>query len=86
MLCIGISYYFLIDLYILVENNYFEYINGEVEIIFIKLGKNIFRNNVFFEVRGIFIMWYGNGNFIEDNVFIGNNVLYIGGICVINCD
>lgn len=83
---IGTSHYSLTDSHTLVENNYFEHTNGEVEIISIKSGKNILRNNVFFEARGTLTMRHGNGNLIEDNVFIGNNVPHTGGIRVINRD
>ena len=83
---IGTSHYSLTDSHTLVENNYFEHTNGEVEIISIKSGKNILRNNVFFEARGTLTMRHGNGNLIEDNVLIGNNVPHTGGIRVINRD
>ena len=83
---IGTSHYSLTDSHTLVENNYFEHTNGEVEIISIKSGKNIIRNNTFFEARGTLTMRHGNGNLIEENVFIGNNVPHTGGIRVINHD
>lgn len=83
---IGTSHYSLTDSHTLVENNYFEHTNGEVEIISIKSGKNIIRNNTFFEARGTLTMRHGNGNLIEENVFIGNNVPHTGGIRVINRD
>ena len=53
---IGTSHYSLTDSHTLVENNYFEHTNGEVEIISIKSGKNIIRNNTFFEARGTLTM------------------------------
>ncbi|MBB1291567.1 polysaccharide lyase 6 family protein [Pseudoalteromonas sp. SR41-4] len=83
---IGTSHYSLTDSHTLVENNYFEQTNGEVEIISIKSGKNIIRNNVFFEARGTLTMRHGNGNLIEENVFFGNGVEHTGGIRVINKD
>ena len=45
---IGTSHYSLSDSFTVVENNYFERTNGEVEIISVKSGKNQIRNNVFF--------------------------------------
>lgn len=42
------------------------------------------KGNVFLFVKGILIFRYGNNNCVEDNVFLGNGVDYIGGICVIN--
>lgn len=81
---IGTSHYSLTDSFTLVENNYFEHTNGEVEIISVKSGKNILRNNVFFEARGTLTMRHGNENVIEENVFFGNDIEHTGGIRVIN--
>lgn len=81
---IGTSHFSLTDSHTLVENNYFEQTNGEVEIISVKSGKNIIRGNVFYEARGTLTMRHGNGNIIEENVFFGNNVDHTGGIRVIN--
>jgi poly(beta-D-mannuronate) lyase len=71
---IGTSHYSLTNSFTLVENNYFERTNGEVEIISVKSGKNTLRGNVFFEARGTLTMRHGNGNIIEDNIFFGNGV------------
>jgi poly(beta-D-mannuronate) lyase len=83
---IGTSHYSLTDSYTLVENNYFEHTNGEVEIISIKSGKNTLRGNVFFEARGTLTLRHGNGNIVEQNLFLGNGVEHSGGIRVINKD
>ena len=83
---IGTSHYSLTDSHTLVDNNYFEQTNGEVEIISIKSGKNIVRNNVFYEARGTLTMRHGNGNLIEENIFFGNGVEHTGGIRLINKD
>ncbi|MBU1438412.1 MAG: alginate lyase [Gammaproteobacteria bacterium] len=83
---IGTSHYSLTDSYTLVENNYFEHTNGEVEIISIKSGKNTLRGNVFFESRGTLTLRHGNGNIVEQNLFLGNGVEHTGGIRVINKD
>ncbi|TMP02854.1 alginate lyase [Pseudoalteromonas sp. S3178] len=83
---IGTSHNSLTDSHTLVENNYFERTNGEVEIISVKSGKNIIRNNVFFEARGTLTLRHGNGNLIEENIFFGNGVDHTGGIRVINKD
>ncbi|MCG8462441.1 MAG: heparinase II/III family protein [Holophagales bacterium] len=81
---IGTSKYSLSDSLTVVENNYFERCNGEVEIISSKSGGNIFRGNVFFESRGTLTLRHGNGNLVEENVFFGNGVEHTGGIRVIN--
>ncbi|WP_078061800.1 polysaccharide lyase 6 family protein [Catenovulum maritimum] len=83
---IGTSHYSLSNSYTLVENNYFDRCDGEVEIISVKSGKNILRNNVFFESQGTLTLRHGNGNLVESNLFIGNGVNHTGGIRVINKD
>ncbi|GAC15340.1 polysaccharide lyase 6 family protein [Aliiglaciecola lipolytica] len=83
---IGTSKYSLSDSFTIVENNYFERCNGEVEIISNKSGKNQFLNNVFFESRGTLTLRHGNGNLVEGNVFFGNGKDHTGGIRVINAD
>lgn len=83
---IGTSHYSLTNSYTVVENNYFDRCDGEVEIISIKSGKNQIRNNVFFESRGTLTLRHGNGNVIEENIFFGNGVDHTGGIRVINKD
>ena len=83
---IGTSHYSLSDSLTLVENNYFDRCNGEVEIISVKSGKNILRNNTFFESKGTLTLRHGNGNVVENNVFFGNGVDHTGGIRVINRD
>ena len=81
---IGTSHYSLTDSYTVVENNYFDRCNGEVEIISSKSGQNTFRGNVFFESQGTLTMRHGNDNLVEGNVFLGNGVDHTGGIRVIN--
>ena len=81
---IGTSKYSLADSGTLVERNYFERCNGEVEIISSKSGGNVFRGNVFVESRGTLTLRHGNGNTVEGNVFLGNGVDHTGGIRVIN--
>jgi len=81
---IGTSKYSLTNSFTVVENNYFDRCDGEVEIISNKSGKNIFRGNVFFESRGTLTLRHGNDNLIENNVFLGNGVDHTGGIRLIN--
>lgn len=83
---VGTSKYSLTDSFTVVENNYFDRCNGEVEIISNKSGKNQFLNNVFFESRGTLTLRHGNGNLVEGNVFFGNGKDHTGGIRVINAD
>ena len=81
---IGTSHYSLTDSFTVVEDNYFDRCNGEVEIISSKSGGNIFRGNVFFESRGTLTLRHGNGNLVESNVFFGNGADHTGGIRLIN--
>ncbi|MCY4427436.1 MAG: polysaccharide lyase 6 family protein [Halieaceae bacterium] len=81
---IGTSKYSLTESETLVENNYFDRCNGELEIISNKSGKNVFRGNVFLESRGTLTLRHGNDNLVEANVFLGNGVEHTGGIRVIN--
>ena len=83
---IGTSRYSLTDSLTVVENNYFDRCNGEVEIISNKSGGNVFRGNLFFESRGTLTLRHGNGNVVESNVFLGNGVDHTGGIRVINAN
>ena len=81
---IGTSHYSMSDSFTVVENNYFERCDGEVEIISSKSGNNVFRGNVFFESRGTLTLRHGNDNLVENNVFLGNGVDHTGGIRLIN--
>ena len=81
---IGTSHYSLTDSFTVVEDNYFDRCNGEVEIISSKSGGNIFRGNVFFESRGTLTLRHGNDNLVENNVFFGNGTDHTGGIRLIN--
>ena len=83
---IGTSHYSRSDSFTVVENNYFDRCNGELEVISNKSGGNTFRGNLFFESRGTLTMRHGNGAVVENNVFLGNRVDHTGGIRVINAD
>ena len=67
-----------------VSENWFEHCDGEVEIVSNKSGGNVYRGNVFFESQGALVLRHGDGNLIEDNVFLGNGVVNSGGVRVIN--
>ncbi|MBT8074378.1 MAG: DUF4957 domain-containing protein [Xanthomonadales bacterium] len=81
---IGTSHYSMSNSFTVVEDNYFDRCDGEVEIISNKSGNNIIRGNVFFESRGTLTLRHGNDNLVENNVFFGNGVDHTGGIRVIN--
>ena len=81
---IGTSHHSRSDSLTLVENNYFDRCDGEVEIISSKSGGNVFRNNTFYKSRGTLTLRHGNGNLIERNVFLGEGEDHTGGFRVIN--
>lgn len=69
-----------------VENNWFEHCDGEVEIVSNKSGGNLYRGNVFKESRGSMVLRHGHGNVVERNIFLGNGKPHTGGVRVINRD
>jgi poly(beta-D-mannuronate) lyase len=81
---IGTSHYSLSNSYTLVESNYFDRCDGEVEIISVKSGRNRVSGNLFYESRGTLTLRHGNDNLVENNLFLGNGVDHTGGIRVIN--
>jgi poly(beta-D-mannuronate) lyase len=81
---IGTSHYSMSNSFTVVENNWFEHCNGELEIASNKSGGNTYRGNVFFESRGTLTLRHGHGNVVENNVFLGNRKAHTGGIRVIN--
>ena len=86
ILRIGTSHYSRSNSFTVVENNYFDRCNGELEIISNKSGGNTIRGNLFFESRGTLTMRHGDGAIVENNVFLGNRVDHTGGIRVINAN
>ena len=81
---IGTSHHSRKNSYTIVENNYFDRADGELEIISSKSGQNKILNNTFFESRGTLTMRHGNDTLVEGNVFFGNGVDHTGGVRVIN--
>ena len=67
-----------------VEDNLFERCDGEVEIVSVKSGGNVVRRNLFLDSQGSVVLRHGNGNIVEDNVFLGHGIPHTGGIRVIN--
>lgn len=65
-----------------IERNLFERTDGEVEVVSIKSGGNVIRENTFREVAGTLTLRHGNGNTVEQNYFLGNHKAGTGGIRV----
>ena len=83
---IGTSHYSMFRSGTLVEYNYFDRCNGEVEVISSKSDGNTFRRNTFYECQGTLTMRHGNETLVEDNFFFGNGKANTGGIRIINKD
>ncbi|MGJ8560303.1 MAG: polysaccharide lyase 6 family protein [Litorimonas sp.] len=81
---IGTSHYSLFDSHTVLKNNVFDRTNGELEIVSVKSGRNVLRNNTFLAARGTLTLRHGNNNVIKRNVFLGDNANHTGGIRVIN--
>ncbi|TMI61494.1 MAG: DUF4957 domain-containing protein [Bacteroidetes bacterium] len=67
-----------------ITDNFFETCDGETEIVSIKSGSNIIRNNLFKECQGAVVFRHGNFNTVENNTFLGNNKEGTGGVRIIN--
>ena len=81
---VGTSHESLSDSHTVVEDNWFEGCDGEVEIVSSKSGANIYRRNVFYRSRGALVLRHGDGNLVEGNVFLGGGKPHTGGVRVIN--
>ncbi len=68
----------------IVEGNYFERCNGEIEIISNKSCDNIYSNNTFLECEGTLTIRHGNRAIVSGNWFLGNGKENTGGVRVIN--
>lgn len=66
----------------LVEDNYFEKCNGEIEVISNKSCGNIYRNNVFKECAGTLCLRHGHDCRVEGNVFFADGEAKAGGVRV----
>lgn len=67
-----------------ITDNTFEHCDGETEIISLKSGSNVVRNNLFKECQGSVVFRHGNYNTVEHNLFYGNNKDGSGGVRIIN--
>ncbi|MHC1689361.1 MAG: chondroitinase-B domain-containing protein [Bacteroidales bacterium] len=67
-----------------IEYNYFDRCNGEVEVVSIKSADNIIRYNSFYECQGVLALRHGDRNIANNNFFDGNGVKNTGGIRIVN--
>jgi poly(beta-D-mannuronate) lyase len=81
---IGVSTFCTFSSNTVIERNFFEHCDGEVEIISVKSCDNIVRENVFWESQGVLAMRHGDRNQAVGNFFIGNHRPNTGGIRIVN--
>lgn len=67
-----------------INNNLFEYCDGETEIVSIKSCSNIIQDNIFKESQGSLVLRHGDNNIVLGNLFLGNDKVATGGVRVIN--
>lgn len=79
---IGTGTYSQSDSNTIVEYNYFEECNGEIEIISNKSGGNIYRYNTFIDSKGALTLRQGHGCTVDSNYFDGGNNSGTSGVRV----
>ena len=84
MIRVGVSQHCTFYSNTTIKNNFFEYCDGETEIISIKSCGNKVTGNVFKECQGAVVLRHGNDNTVEGNLFYGNDKEGTGGVRVIN--
>lgn len=80
---IGDSQRSLVNSNTIVEYNYFEECDGEIESISNKSCYNVYRYNTFFNNASILTLRHGHFCTVEGNYFFGNNVSGGGGVRII---
>ena len=80
---IGDSQRSLVNSNTIVEHNYFEECDGEIESISNKSCYNVYRYNTFFNNASILTLRHGHYCTVEGNYFFGNNVSGGGGVRII---
>ena len=68
----------------IVEGNFFEHCDGEVEIVSVKSCENQIVNNTFYECEGSLVLRHGDRNEVSGNLFIGNDKRNTGGVRIVN--
>lgn len=71
---------------VVVENNLFERVDGEIEIISNKSNDNIYRFNTFSQSKGTLTLRHGHRATVEGNFFLGGDREGSGGVRVIGED
>lgn len=77
---VGTSQQSQTDSYVLIENNRFENIDGEIEIISVKSGRTVVRDNTVINSKGMFTLRHGKNSVIINNVFLTKGKQDAGGV------
>jgi len=77
---LGTSHQSQSDAYIVVENNLFNNLNGEIEIVSVKAGRVMLRDNTVVSSKGMFTLRHGKNSVVENNVFLTEGKQDAGGI------
>ena len=83
---IGTSSNSLSNSFTTVENNLFDRVDGEIEIISSKSGSNTYQYNTFRQSSGTLTLRHGNNNTVAGNFFLGEGKSGAGGVRVIGED
>jgi poly(beta-D-mannuronate) lyase len=81
---VGVSQHCQFNSFTKITDNYFRECDGETEIVSIKSGGNVVKNNLFRECQGGVVLRHGDNNTVENNIFLGNYKDGTGGVRVIN--
>jgi poly(beta-D-mannuronate) lyase len=83
---VGYSWQSMSNSATVVEHNFFDRCDGEIEIISNKSCENVYRNNTFLDCAGMLTLRHGNRCVVENNFFIAHHKRGSGGIRVIGED
>jgi poly(beta-D-mannuronate) lyase len=83
---IGTSDWSMYNSNCVVEYNYFEECDGEIEAISNKSCENIYRYNTFYRTAGTLTLRHGNRCEVYENFFFGDNKASTGGVRIIGED
>ena len=81
---VGVSQHCQFNSFTKITANHFEDCDGEAEVISIKSGSNIVKENIFTRCQGSVVLRHGDNNTVENNIFLGNGKEGTGGVRVIN--
>jgi len=74
------------DSHSVIEHNYFYHCDGEGEMISIKSGNNVIRNNTVLDSKGSISLRHGKGNLVEGNFIRGNYIERTAGIRIMDAE